>query len=161
METRLFFYLIAILTGIILYFLLRKRNIDKKILQAIMITWLCGILYFNICFSLINKYILEVSSFSINHYLHYVQIVPLIIMFTFYSLYWLKHFKKSSEKQEPNDFSIIFITFAIGSALINLFLPPIQELWLKLAIMFGFGAFVGFVVGLLLWQNRKRKERNE
>jgi len=166
METHLTFYTIAILTGIILYFLLRKKNIDKKILQTIIITWLFSTLYFNVCFSLINTYVLEGFSFSVNRYIHYVEIVPLITIFTFCSLYWLKHFRckkeESTEKQKPNDSSIIFIAFAASSALINLFLPPIKELWLKLAIMLGFGVFVGFIVSLIFWQNRKRKKkRNE
>ena len=164
-KTRFIFYSIAILTGIILYFLLKKKIIDKKILQTIMMTWICCTLFFNVSFLLIQIYVLEVSSFSVSYYLHYVQIIPLIIILTFYSLYWLKHFRgkegKSTEKSEPNDTSIVFMAFAIGSALINLFLPPIQELWLKLVIMLGFGVIVGLIVGLILWRNRKQKEHND
>ena len=162
MNSDLIFYSIAILTGIILYFLLRKKIIAKKLLQAILATWLFSSFYFTICFSFINTYGLEVFAFSANQYLHYVQIVPLIVFITFYSFYWLKHFKgkeeKSTKRQEPSDLTIIFIAFASGMALINLFLPPIHELWLKLVIMLGSGAFAGFTVGLLLWRNRKRKE---
>jgi len=160
MKTHLIFYTTAIIAGIILYFLLRKRIIKKNILQTIMITWLCGVLYYNVCFLLINTHALEVFSFSVGHYEHYAQIVPLIIILTFYSLYWLKHFRckeeKSSEKQKSNDASIIFIAFAASSTLINLFLPPIKELWLKLVIMLGFGALVGLIVGLFLWRNKKK-----
>ena len=155
------FYAIAILTGSILYFLLRKKSIDKKILQTILITWLCSILYFSVCFTLINLYVLEVFSFSVDHYVHYVQIIPLIIILTFYSLYWMKHFRskatKSVEKQKSNDSRLILIAFIASSALINLFLPPIHELWIKLVIMLGFGAFVGLIVGMFLLRNRKRK----
>lgn len=161
----LFFYATAILIGIILYFFLRKKIIDKKILQTIMAMWIFSTFYFSICLSLINTYGLEVFSLSVSRYLHYVQIVPLIIIITFNSLYWLKHFRgkkeKNTKKQKFNDSEITFIAFIAGTALINLFLPPINELWLKLTIMLGFGAFVGFIVGLILWRNRKRGERNE
>jgi hypothetical protein len=68
---------------------------------------------------------------------------------------------ESAETLKSNDSKMILIAFAASSALINLFLPPIKELWLKLVIMLGFGAFVSFIVGLLLWRNRKRKKQNE
>jgi hypothetical protein len=75
----------------------------------------------------------------------------------------LKHFRckreNRAEEQKTNDSKIIFISFVASSALINLFLPPIKELWLKLTIMLGFGAFVGIIVGLFLWWNRKWKRK--
>jgi hypothetical protein len=165
MGIRLIFYLIAILTGSFLYFLIKKKLIDKQFLQIIIATWLFSTMYFSICLSLIDTYSIEVFSLSFSSYMHYVQIVPLITILTFYSLYWLKHFRakeeKSIKKQKSNGSEIIFIAFAASSTLINLFLPPIRELWLKLVIMLGFGAFVGFIVGLILWRNRKWKECNE
>jgi len=165
MESSLIFYPIAFLIGTILYFFLRKKIIDKKLLKVIATVLIFCILYFSLCFSLINTSGLEVFSFSINRYLHYVQIAPLIIIITFYSLYWLKHFwgkeEKSTEKQKSKDSEIIFIGFVVAIALINLFLPPIQELWLKLVVMLGFGTFVGLTVGLFLWRSKKRKEFND
>ena len=80
-------------------------------------------------------------------------------MITFYSLYWLKHFRHKEEKntEKQNDLKIILLSFAASCALINLFLLPIHELWLKLTIMLGFGVLMGFIVGLILWRNRKRE----
>ena len=165
MTTHLIFYSTAILIGIVLYFFIRNKIIDKKILQTIILTWVFSTFYFSMCFSFINTYGIDVFSLSVSRYLHYVQIVPLIIIITFSSLYWLRHFRgkeeKNTEKQISKDSEIIFITFVTSTALINLFLPPINELWLKLVIMLGFGAIVGFIVGLFLWKNRKRKKSNE
>jgi hypothetical protein len=166
MKIHLILYPIAILTGIIVYLLLRKKIINKKQLQTIGATLLFCIMYFSVCFSSINMYGIEVFSLSANSFVHYVQIVPLISFLTFYSLYWLKYFRckeeeESAETLKSNDSKMILIAFAASSALINLFLPPIKELWLKLVIMLGSGAFVGFIVGLLLWRNRKRKKQNE
>ena len=161
MENCLIVYTAAVFAGVILFFLLKKKIIEKKLLQTIMATWLFCYSYFAICFLFINTNDIEVFSLPVNDYMHYIQIVPLIIILTFYGLYWLKHYRgqeaKSKEKPKSNDAEIIFIAFAASSALIK-FLPPIHELWLKLTIMLGFGGFVGLIVGLFLWRNRKRKE---
>jgi len=161
-TTQLIFYSIAILIGVILYFFLRNKIFDKKKLQITITALIFSIFYFSLCISLINPSGLEVFSISANKFLHFVQIVPLIIIVTFCSLFWLKNIKsieeKSTEEQKSKDVKKIFISFAASCAMINILLPPIHELWLKLVIMLGFGTFVGFIVALILWRIKKKKK---
>jgi hypothetical protein len=158
-------YSVAILLGILVYLIFRKKLIERKLLNAISLTLLFCTFYFDICFSFFDTSEMKVFSLRAISFLHLVKISPLISMLIFYFCYWLKNkevlVSKNIKKANQYEFFLIIIITLVAVALANIYTPDFKGFGHKLLVTVVLMLPLGFIIARRIYWLNKNKNRKK